>query len=308
MFYQAAAQERHAVIARRRRREPNDRIDPVAPAKMLGNTASDSKGWHMLEVIDKGSSSESHPVPLLFVHGAWHAAWCWDEHFLDFFADKGYRAVALSLRNHGNSPAVKRMRTCSLAKLIDDVVSVADKLPSPPILIGHSLGGLIVQKYLECHEAPAGVLLASLSSRGAGGFFVREAKRHPLSFIRSTITGKTLHSLRTPERAREHFYSAGVPESDVVRYSAAMSEEYGGRLTLDTSLLNLPKPDGVTTPLLVLGAELDACVTATEAEMTARAYGTEAQIFPSMGHNMMLEPGWQAVAERIASWLETQGL
>ena len=38
----------------------------------------------IVEVIDKGSSSESHPAPLLFVHGAWHAAWCWDEHFLEF--------------------------------------------------------------------------------------------------------------------------------------------------------------------------------------------------------------------------------
>jgi len=35
------------------------------------------------EVVDKGSCSASHPVPLLFVHGAWHAAWCWDEYFLD---------------------------------------------------------------------------------------------------------------------------------------------------------------------------------------------------------------------------------
>lgn len=155
----------------------------------------------MLEVIDKGSASESHPIPLLLVHGGWHGAWCWDEHFLDFFADKGYRAVALSLRNHGNSPAVKRMRTCSLANFIDDVVSVADKLPSPPIVVGHSFGGLIVQKYLEFHEAPAGVLLASLSSRGAGGFFVREAKRHPLSFVRSAITGKSLQLVKTPERA-----------------------------------------------------------------------------------------------------------
>jgi hypothetical protein len=46
----------------------------------------------MLDVIDKGSSSESHPVPLLFVHGGEHAAWCCDEHFLDYFAAKGYRA------------------------------------------------------------------------------------------------------------------------------------------------------------------------------------------------------------------------
>jgi pimeloyl-ACP methyl ester carboxylesterase len=57
----------------------------------------------MLEVIDKGSGSEAHPAPLLFVHGGWHGAWCWDEHFLRFFADKGYQALAVSLRGHGNS-------------------------------------------------------------------------------------------------------------------------------------------------------------------------------------------------------------
>jgi pimeloyl-ACP methyl ester carboxylesterase len=54
----------------------------------------------MIEVIDKGCVSESRPVPLHFVHAAWHAAWCWDEHFLSFFADKGYRALAVSLRGH----------------------------------------------------------------------------------------------------------------------------------------------------------------------------------------------------------------
>ena len=57
----------------------------------------------MLEVIDKGCPTESHPMPLLFGHGACSTAWAWDEHFLDFFADKGYRAVALSLRGHGAS-------------------------------------------------------------------------------------------------------------------------------------------------------------------------------------------------------------
>lgn len=115
----------------------------------------------MLEVIDKGTCSESHPVPLLFVHGAWHAAWCWDEHFLDFFADKGYRALAVSLRGHGNSPTPKPLRSCSIADYVDDVASVADSLPTRPVLIGHSMGGFIVQKYLESHEAPAGVLVAS---------------------------------------------------------------------------------------------------------------------------------------------------
>ena len=114
----------------------------------------------MLEVIDKGSSTESHRVPLLFVHGACGTAWCWDEHFLDFFADKGYRAVALSLRGHGASSLSKRLNSCSIADYVDDVHAVVGKLGSPPVLIGHSVGGFIVQKYLELHDARAGVLLA----------------------------------------------------------------------------------------------------------------------------------------------------
>jgi pimeloyl-ACP methyl ester carboxylesterase len=57
----------------------------------------------VLEVIDKGSSTVELPVPLLFVHGGCHAAWCWDEQFLDFFAEKGFRPLAVSWRGHGLS-------------------------------------------------------------------------------------------------------------------------------------------------------------------------------------------------------------
>jgi hypothetical protein len=55
-------------------------------------------------------------------------------------------------------------------------------------------------------------------------------------------------------------------------------------------------------------AESDACFSQDEVRKTARAYGTEAEFFPDMGHNMMLEPEWQAVAERIDSWLTARGL
>jgi pimeloyl-ACP methyl ester carboxylesterase len=48
------------------------------------------------------------------------------------------------------------------------VVAVAERLPTPPVVIGHSMGGFVVQKYLETHQAPAGVLLASIPPRGLG--------------------------------------------------------------------------------------------------------------------------------------------
>ncbi len=60
--------------------------------------------------------------------------------------------------------------------------------------------------------------------------------------------------------------------------------------------------------MLVLGGSDDGCFTVEEAHATARAYGTEAEIFPDMGHNMMLEPGWQAVAGKIEGWLTGRGL
>jgi hypothetical protein len=67
-----------------------------------------------LEVIEKGSPSAR---PLLFVHGGWHGAWCWDN-FLNYFADAGYRAVALSLRRHDTGPIAKPLRWCSMANTL----------------------------------------------------------------------------------------------------------------------------------------------------------------------------------------------
>ncbi len=258
----------------------------------------------MLEVIDKRPATEEHKTPLLFVHGAWHGAWCWDEHFLDFFAAQGYRSLAVSLRGHGNSPAPKPMRLCSIADFVDDVASVADTLPQPPVVIGHSMGGLVVQKYLESHHAPAAVLLASVPPNGITRFLVRCVKRHPWPMARSLAVTRSLRGIAgTPEMAREIFFSESASDPDVARYTAQLCEEYAARIALDLLWLNLPKTDLVTAPLLVLGAENDVCFTQAEVRATAAAYRTEAEMYPGMSHDMMLDPGWADVAERIQAWL-----
>ena len=73
-------------------------------------------------------------------------------------------------------------------------------------------------------------------------------------------------------------------------------------------MIRLPKAHLVSTPLLVLGAQQDGTLTNAEVAATARAYGTEAEFFPGMGHDMMLEPEWPTVAERIHRWLGMRGL
>jgi alpha-beta hydrolase superfamily lysophospholipase len=88
----------------------------------------------------------------------------------------------------------------------------------------------------------------------------------------------------------------------VLHYAARLQED-SSRIGVDCALLSLPRPKRVTTPLLVLGAEDDGAHSRKEVLATARAYHTDAEFFPDMGHDMMLEPGWAAVAERIHSWL-----
>lgn len=75
------------------------------------------------------------------------------------------------------------------------------------------------------------------------------------------------------------------------------------------TLFNLPQPGRMyQPPMLILGAEHDMLIPPDQVHMTAMTYGGEAEIFPDMGHGMMLERDWEQVAERIAGWLEEQGL
>ena len=65
-----------------------------------------SKEINELHVLENLSESKKE-YKLLFVHGAWHGAWCWDEFFLPYFKSKGYSYFALDLRSHGKSRSKK---------------------------------------------------------------------------------------------------------------------------------------------------------------------------------------------------------
>ena len=77
---------------------------------------------------------------------------------------------------------------------------------------------------------------------------------------------------------------------------------------LDMMGLDLPRPKAIEIPILVLGAASDTIFTTRQIEATARTYNTKPEIFPDMAHDMMLEAGWQAVADRIISWLKEKNL
>jgi len=260
----------------------------------------------MLEVIDKGSCSQAHPVPLLFVHGGWQGAWCWDDHFLDFFAAAGYRAVALSLRGHGTSTTAKPLPKVSIADYLEDLGSVADELGGAPVLVGHSLGGFVIQRYLEKRSAPAAVLVGSVPPQGVLRLALRVWRRRPSMTLEAWSDPTLLKFLATPALTREYLFSPKTPEAIVTSCMQRAGAE-SVRAAMTDPMLRRVKPRRVTIPVLVLGAEHDGFVSVSDVRATARAYATEPEFF-DMGHNMMLEPGWAGVAQRIHAWLETRNL
>jgi pimeloyl-ACP methyl ester carboxylesterase len=260
-----------------------------------------------LEIISKKPEGTSQKPPILFVHGAWHGAWCWNKYFLPYFAQKGYVSYALSLRGHGNSDTPRSFRGIGISDYVADVKQVIDQLPEKPILVGHSMGGLVTQKYLENNSLPAAVLLASVPVKGVLALTFRIARRHPLLFLKANLTLRLYPLVGSKELAHESFFSEDMEQTLVNEYFRQLQDE-SYRAFLDILVFRLPKPERVNTDLLVLGAEKDAIFTMDEVKQTAAAYGTTPEFFNGMAHDMMLEKDWQKVADRIIAWLEKKGI
>lgn len=257
----------------------------------------------MLETIVRQPDVPTRTTPLLFVHGAWHAAWCWDEYFMPYLAGQGYACHAVSLRGHGSSDGRERLRWTRLHDYVEDVAETVAQLAAVPVLVGHSMGAFVVQKYLERHSAAGAVLLASIPPTGAIVTTLRVLRRDPLAFVKANATMSLAPIVATPQMARKYLFSASMPGERVSAYHRRLQDE-SYLAFLDLIAFALVRTTRVKrVPMLVIGGGHDTLVSPGEVRRTAEAYGTRAEIFPGMAHDLMLDVGWERVAERMARWL-----
>ena len=259
-----------------------------------------------LEIISRPATTPLHRPPLLFVHGAYVGAWCWDEYFLPWFSRRGYDAVAVSLRGHGGSPAQGLLDLASIDDYVDDVLEAAKGLSAPPILVGHSMGAIVVQRAARRARAPAMVLVAPVPPHGLAGSLLSLATRDtPLFLALNTMqvaNGGDAQSLR---RVRDYLFSQSVTEHDARRHLVRMQRESNRALADLAWPQHLWISPSVGVPTQVIGAARDAFFPQAMIEEAARFHGVRPVVFEDMAHAMMLEPGWRAVAECIRNWLET---
>ena len=259
-----------------------------------------------LERVSKSPAAPNGLPPILFIHGAWHGAWCWDEYFLDDFVARGFEVHALSLRGHGASEGREKLRFTRMRDYVADVASVVDSLPRKPILVGHSMGGFVTQKYLETHVVPGAALLASAPPKGVWRTLLRMTGERPLDVLKTNLTWSLWPIVSDPARARAAFFSADMPEADVARFQAKLQDEsYLG--FLDFLALDLVDPRKNRSPVFVLGGRDDAIFRPAEVEATARAYGARAHMIDGLAHDVMLEPKWRTVADALETWIRGLG-
>ncbi|MEI6559237.1 MAG: alpha/beta hydrolase [Rhodospirillaceae bacterium] len=261
-----------------------------------------------LEIITRYPKGTPKGRPLLFVHGAFSHAAIWDVHFLPYFAERGYVAHAVSLRGHGASEGHGLLPWTSLSDYVADLVDTVNGLSTTPVLIGHSLGGMVVQRFLRTNKAPGAVLMASAPPYGMWDSTLGMAFRDPLLVHQLAMLmtfGPGTVNIATVRRA---MVSDRVPDSELAQYESLFQSE-SQRVVIDMIAFDpfswLPAP---SLPVMVMGAKHDAFLTAAQVTATARAFGTRAMIFPEMAHGMMIEPDWQLAADAIATWIETQKL
>ena len=257
-----------------------------------------------LEVRSRLPARRNGKPPLLFVHGGYCDSWCWEPYFLPWFAERGYAAHALSLRGHGASGGRESLFVAGLDDYVADVERVAASLPSPPIMIGHSMGAAIVERVMATRPLRAAALIAPIPPGGLGPVASRLLAWQPEYLVNMQrfdaphLAGDMLAALRP-------MYFSNDVESEVLLEAAMHLTIESARALMDLTLrLHDGRPVAATS-VFVLGASEDRISTPRDVRATATMYGVNATIIPGLAHMMMLEREWKSAGQPLLDWLGT---
>jgi pimeloyl-ACP methyl ester carboxylesterase len=257
-----------------------------------------------LEVRSRVPASATHKAPLLFVHGGYCDAWCWDPFFLPWFASRGHASYALSLRGHGASAGKEMLWVAGLDDYAADVERVAAGLPVPPVLVGHSMGAAVIERLVATRPVRAAALLAPVPPTGLLPVATRLATEHP-DYLVQMSQFDPLRASSEVLAALEPFYFSDRVDRGVLREAVKHLNAESPRVLLDLSLrLHWSLPERGSPPVFVLGVEGDRICRPEDVVATAHHHGVEPILLPGSAHMLMLEPDWESVAAAVAKFVD----
>jgi pimeloyl-ACP methyl ester carboxylesterase len=262
--------------------------------------------------------TNSDRIPLMLIHGAWLSSRSW-ENFADYFGKRGFAVSAPEWpRKHGDVEELREdaqeLAGLGLTEIVDHYEALIRELEQPPVLVGHSFGGLIVELLLDRElgragvalspAPPKGILVLPLSSlKAASPALAHPSKWHGV--VPLTLEEFTYGFVNTfsPEDAAAAYERYAVPETGQIFYEAGFANFH---LHPPTEV-HFKKEE--RAPLLIVGAEEDHTVPASLARRQYEKYEhspakTDYLEFEGRPHLSMVGEGWEEVAAAVDSWLD----
>ena len=228
---------------------------------------------------------------IIFVHGMCHGAWCWEEQFIPYFEKLGYNCIRFNLPGHEEEGSIKRI-SYSLSDYVQALRIEVEKLDEPPIIIGHSMGGMVLQHFLKNGSCKKVVLMSSVPPSGALLASIRVIFRFPLVI---------------PYLLRRNLVGAFKKYPHLMLNKAILTARYAHRMCAESFSaylgLLIPISHNTSIPILVIGGSKDGLISFREFESTAKHYNAKLAIIEGGSHDLMLDEDYEKSALAIANWI-----
>jgi len=247
-----------------------------------------------------------YKTPLLMQHGMWHGAWYWQP-WQQLLAIWGWESHAFSLPGHGKSPEQRSIRWCTLDYYLEFLATEVQRLPQPPVILGHSMGGALTQRYLKKKgDLPAAVLVASWPSKSILPDFLEWMPRDPLGLVLALLTLTAAPGVRSAERAADLLITENALLTPAELHSRLGPESLWVLLQHQPPFWSPPLR--TRTPLLWVAGTHDRATSEAHHRASATSYSADYVVLEGAGHNLMLDKKSPEAARAVHDWLVEQGI
>ena len=247
---------------------------------------------------------------ILMVHGAFCAGWAFDS-FRQPFEAAGYEVATPPLPGHGEGEPRGAVAGRSMTDYASWLAAAIRAEPTPPIVIGHSMGGLVSMMAATQTQPRALILLASSPPWGISSGTLEEGA----SSLALMLQGAYFMGSMEPDRFVARLYMLDQLPTDAATAVASRMRPESGRAMAETLnwwadpfATTRILPGRIQAPVLAIAGDRDLIHPPATVRQTATQLGAEFQSFPGMSHWLIGEPGYEAVAEACLTFLRAHGV
>ena len=255
---------------------------------------------------------------IMFIHGLWMTPLCW-EHFIERFEDLGYNVTAPAWPGHEGEieevrkNAPEKIADLGLKEVIQKYENILKNMDEPPIIIGHSFGGLVTQVLIDKGYGTAGVGLDAAAPKGVHKLTFAELKS---AFPVLSRPGNRHKAVGLTFEQFHYGFANNMSKADAKMVYERYAIPDTGKLIFESLFDDFNRHSPTTInyknnnrkPLLLIAGEYDHTVPAAVTKSNYNKYNDSTSItdfheFKDRTHLIMLEKGWEEVVDYIDKWI-----